>query len=75
MEHGGAWSFHAICRYTALIASMIFCLAARTAGRKPPKNPIIMANAIDSSMMAGEREKEKASSENVEKLMVDIVIV
>ena len=42
----------------------MFCLAARTEGKNPPKNPIIIAKMIAEIAIDGERAKENDSSEN-----------
>src|ERR671915_2226603 len=52
---------------------MIFSRAARTAGRKPPTNPINKAKAREIAAIQGDRTNEKASSANEEKFRVEMV--
>lgn len=47
--------------------------AARTAGKKPPINPMSKEKPRDIAMMDGERAKENASSEKEPKFKVEIV--
>jgi hypothetical protein len=49
--------------YTARKAWIIFSLAARTAGRKPPTNPMSKEKPSEAAAIDGDKEKEKASSE------------
>src|SRR5688572_30846193 len=52
---------------------MIFNLAAPTAGKKPPSNPISRENPSDIATIDGDNANEKANSEKEPKLRVEIV--
>ena len=52
---------------------MISSRAARTAGKKPPSNPISKAKPSDAATIAGDKANENASSENEPKLRVEMV--
>jgi hypothetical protein len=52
---------------------MMLSRAARTAGKKPPNNPIATANPRELATITGDREKEKASSANEAKFRVEMV--
>ena len=62
-----------ILNYPALSASTIFILAALKAGRTPPASPIMSEKRRDFQAISKVRVKEKASSEKVWKLSVEIV--
>src|SRR5258706_5090936 len=47
--------------------------AARSAGKKPPRNPMARAKPTEFTAIAGDSEKENASSENDVKLSVEMV--
>ncbi len=55
-------------------ASTIFILAARTAGSRPPTNPMTREKASDFQAISKVRVKLKASSEKVCQFMVEMVM-
>lgn len=53
---------------------MVSSRAARSAGRKPPKNPMVKANPMEEAAIDGERAKENAISENEPKFNVEMLM-